>query len=47
MEDIETNTRGEKKEEIIERIYNEIGDCIPSDWDTTIEDWAFEIGSML
>lgn len=36
-----------EKEEIIERIYEELGDAIPSDWDTTIEDWAFEIGSML
>ena len=32
-----------KKEEIIERIYEEMGDAIPSDWDTTIEDWAFEL----
>lgn len=47
MSEVETNARGETKEEIIERIHEELGDAIPSDWDTTIEDWAFEIGSML
>lgn len=41
------NEDDKKKEEITERIYEELGDAIPSDWDTTIEDWAFEIGSML
>lgn len=35
-----------EKEEIIERIHEELGDAIPSDWDTTIEDWAFEFGGM-
>ena len=43
MQEVETNERGETKEEIIERIYEELGDAIPSDWDTTIEDWAFEL----
>ena len=41
------DSEDKEKEEIIERIYDELGDAIPSDWDTTIEDWAFEIGSML
>ena len=45
--EVETNERGETKEEIIKKIYDELGDAIPSEWDTTIEDWAFEIGSML
>ena len=36
----------EEKEEIIEQIYAELGDAIPSSWDTTIEDWAFELGGM-
>ena len=46
MEEVETNARGETKEEIIERIYNEIGDCIPSDYDPVIEEWAFELGGI-
>lgn len=37
----------DEKEEIIERIYAELGDAIPSDWDTTIEDWAFEFGGYV
>ena len=40
------NEDEKEKEEIIERIYEELGDAIPSDWDTTIEDWAFEFEGM-
>ena len=40
------NEDEKEKEEIVERIYEELGDAIPSDWDTTIEDWAFEFGGM-
>ena len=40
------NEDEKEKEEIIERIHEELGDAIPSDWDTTIEDWAFEFGGM-
>lgn len=37
------NEDEKEKKEIIERIYEELGDAIPSDWDTIIEDWAFEL----
>lgn len=36
-----------KKQEIIERVYAEIGDAMDCDDEAILEEWAFEFGGMV
>lgn len=44
--EVETNERGETKEEIIERVSAELGDAMDCDDELILNEWAFELGGI-